>query len=139
MKCKTVMLSLAALFASVLMLQGCTADYSLAVAGKTYVYMIEPESGLESDRFMISLNGDGTFTYHETLISSYLGIGDWSVEGDVLTLTDDYFGLKNLFRIDGGDLIFIEDGSTNFLSVKVSDGDRFTSDIDKDEPFFIVQ
>lgn len=139
MKRKTVMLSLAALFASVLMLQGCTADYSLAVAGKTYVYMIEPESGLESDRFKISLNGDGTFTYHESLISSYLGIGDWSVEEDVLTLTDDYFGLKNLFRIDGGDLIFIEEGSTNFLSVKVSDGERFTSDIDTDEPFFIVQ
>ena len=138
MKRKTMMLSLAALFASVLLLQGCTTDYSLDVAGKTYVYIVEPESGLEFDRFMISLNSDGTFTYHEALLSSYLGIGNWSVEGDVITLTDDYFGLKNFFRIDGGDLIFIEDGSTNFLSVKVSDGDRFTSDIDTDEPFLIV-
>ena len=129
MKGKSLISAFLALFISVLMLQGCSSPDNINdVAGKTYTYNVEPESGLELDRFRINLNPDGTFTYYEAVYSSYLGIGNWSVNGDVLTLADDYYSLKNSFRIDGNDLIFMENGSTNFLYIKVSDGDRFTSE-----------
>ena len=118
-----------AFFAALLLLQGCSSPEStIAIAGKTYTYEAEPETGSYLDRFTIRLNTDGTFTYYETLISSYIGVGNWSVDGDVLTLADDYYSLKNSFRIDGNDLIFIENGSTNFIYVKVSDGERFIND-----------
>ena len=130
MKRKRLMLAFFALFASVLLLQGCSSDSYINVAGKTYTYTVEPESGLDFDRFQIKLNSDGTFTYYECMFSSYLGFGNWSVEGDVLTLTDDneYHPRENSFRIDGDDLIFIENGSDNFLYIKVADGERFTND-----------
>ena len=131
MKRKIMGLAFTALFAAVLLLQGCNTDSVMAVAGKIYTYTVEPESGLDSDRFSINLHPDGTFIYYECLYSSYIGMGNWSVDGDVLTLTDDKeYGIsrENSFRIDGDDLIFIENGSTNFLYVKVEDGERFTSD-----------
>ena len=131
MKRRITALSFAALFAAMLLLQGCNAGSYISVAGKTYTYTFEPESGLEFDRFKISLNPDGTYTYFERIYSSYLGIGSWSVNGDVLTLTDDDeigYPLKNSFRIDGNYLIFLEDSSTNFIYVKVNDGERFTSE-----------
>ena len=130
MKRKIMALSFIALFASVLLLQGCSADKVMAVAGKTFTYTAEPESGIDSDRFSIKLNTDGTFIYHECIYSSHLGVGNWSIDGDVLTLTEDneYHPRKNTFRIDGGDIIFIENGSANFLYIKVEDGERFSSD-----------
>ena len=130
MKRKITALAFIALFAVVLLFQGCSTDSVTTVAGKTYIYTVEPESGLDSDRFSIQLNTDGTFTYYECMFSSYLGIGKWSVNGDVLTITDDneYNPRENFFRIDGDDLIFIENGSTNFIYIKVEDGERFTSD-----------
>ena len=131
MKRKIMALAFIAFFAAVLLLQGCSSETVMTVAGKTYTYTVEPESGLDFDRFTIRLNTDGTFTYYECVFSSYLGFGNWSVSDDVLTLTDDdEFGypLKNSFRIDGDDLIFIENGSTNFIYVKVADGEHFTSD-----------
>ena len=138
MKQKIVALFIA-LFASVLLLQGCSVDSYINVAGKAYTYTVEPESGLDLDRFTIRLNTDGTFTYYETVFSSYLGIGKWSVDGDVLTLADDYYSLKNSFRIDGDDLIFIENGSTNFIYVKVGDGEHFINDDSIANPMWIVK
>lgn len=139
MKRRIVTLSLIALFAAILLLQGCSIDNYINVAGKAYTYTVEPESGLDLDRFTIRLNADGTFTYYETMFSSYLGIGSWSVDGDVLTLADDYYSLKNSFRIDGDDLIFIENGSTNFIHVKVGDGEHFTNDDSIANPMWTVK
>ena len=128
MKRKITALAFAALLAAVLLLQGCSSDST--VAGKIYTYTVEPESGLDIDRFSINLKPDGTFIYYECWYSSYIGMGNWSVDGDVLTITDDneYYHRENSFKIDGDDLIFIENGSNNFMYVKVADGERFTSD-----------
>ena len=139
MKLKIMALSFISLFAAVLLLQGCSADNYINIAGKAYTYTVEPESGIDLDRFTIRLNTDGTFTYYETMFSSYLGIGKWSVEGDVLTLKDDYYFLKNSFKIDDGDLVFIENGSTNFIHVKVSDGEHFTNDDSIANPMWTVK
>ena len=39
--------------------------------------------------FTISLGTDGTFSYYETLISSYVGMGQYTVEGNIITLVDE--------------------------------------------------
>ena len=92
--------------------------------GKTYTYEKE---GLMGD-FTITLYNDGTFSYYEGMASSYLGFGSWAQNGDAITLTDDGhggLGLINHFEFDKTDLIFVEDGSSNFIYVKVQNGERF--------------
>ena len=94
------------------------------IAGKTYVY--ENEGILGS--FAITLYEDGSFTYFEGLASSYIGNGSWTQEGDNITMTDDGeggYGLVNHFKFIGENLVFVEHNSSNFVYVKVKDGERF--------------
>lgn len=94
------------------------------VRGKTFLY--EEEGILGS--FTITLYEDKTFTYYEGMASSYMGMGTWSQEGDFITLTDDKqggYGLINHFILDGNNLVFIEEDSTNFIYLKVKNGDEF--------------
>lgn len=121
------------LLMTAVLLCGC-GDSSAAVgeqvAGKTYVYTGEPFSDMENDFFKISFNEDGTFSYYETMFSSYLGYGTWEIKDGVLIMSDDEhigYPLRNFFRIDGEDLIFVEEGSSNFIYVKVQDGERFAT------------
>ena len=96
----------------------------LVHTGKTYVYENEGLLGT----FAITLYQNGTFQYYEGMASSYLGNGTWEQDGDCITLTDDELNamsLVNRFKVDGEDLVFIADGSSNFIYVKVKDGDRF--------------
>ena len=116
----------------VLCITGCAEkeevlDYKNSVAGKKYIYSGEPFSDIEDNYpFTITINDDGTYTYSESLLSSYLGLGKWSVDDDVLTLTDNTgVEIINYFLIDGEDLVFKEENSTNFIYVKVKDGERF--------------
>ena len=92
--------------------------------GKTYTYEKE---GIMGD-FTITLFNDGTFSYYEGMASSYLGFGSWKREGDTIIMTDDGHGvmrLVNRFEFDKTDLIFVEEGSSNFIYVKVQNGERF--------------
>lgn len=96
----------------------------LVYTGKTYVY----EKEGFPDTFAITLYEDGTFTYYEGMFSSYIGNGTWEQDGGIITLTDDELSamsLVNRFRIDGEDLVFVAAGSSNFIYVKVKDGERF--------------
>ena len=71
---------------------------------------------------------NGTFHYYEGVASSYYGVGIWKQEGEIVTLVDDEkmgYPLVNTFRLDGDDLIFMEQGSSNFIYVKVEEGERF--------------
>ena len=92
--------------------------------GKTYLYEKEGIMG----HFQITLYDDGTFTYYEGLASSYLGTGTWHQDGNIITLSDDEtvgYALVNHFTFDGDSLVFIEKDSSNFIYVKVADGERF--------------
>ena len=94
-----------------------------AYSEKRYTYEKE---GFLGD-FQITFYDDGTFTYYEGPASSYLGNGTWNQEGDMITLIDETDpAFVNYFRLDGDDLVFVEKGSSNFIYVKVTDGDRFT-------------
>ena len=113
-----------------MLLQGCgSAKNENMVAGKMYIYTGESFSDMENDNFVITINEDGTFTYCESMLSSYIGIGEWSVEDGILTLSDDEkmgYPLVNHFLIDGEDIIFVEEDSSNFVYIEVKDGERFT-------------
>lgn len=123
---KSALLALTAALA--LTCTGCS-EISSDISGKTYVYEKGGFAGIGD--FVIKLNDDGTFSYYEGWASSYVGYGNWSVENGELVLSDDEdicYPYVNRFKIDGGDLVFLEDGSTNFLYVKVADGERFLYD-----------
>lgn len=87
---------LSAALAAAVACTGCS-DNSRGIAGNTYVY--------EKDGFG----------------------GEWSLGNGVLTLSENRQGrpCEMRFAQDGGDLLFIADGSDNFMYVKAEDGDRF--------------
>lgn len=100
-------------------------DIRETISGKTYLY---EKDGFGGD-FTISLNDDGTFSYYEGYLSSYIGVGEWTLENDSLLLSDDDqtgFPFSNYFRVKGNDLIFQSENSTNFLYIKVADGEKFS-------------
>lgn len=93
------------------------------IAGKTFVYEKEGVGG----EFAIQLYIDGTFSYSEGMLSSHIGMGKWTLEEGVLTLTDSgVSGRVNHFYVIGNDLIYLSEGSTNFLYVNVADGEKFS-------------
>lgn len=94
------------------------------LAGRTYVYEKEGAGG----SFTLTLAEDGTFQYYEGYLSSYVGMGVWSLEDNVLTLTegDSGYGWVNRFAAARRGLTFLAEGSDNFLYIKVKDGEKFT-------------
>ena len=76
--------------------------------------------------FQLTLLEDGRFSYYASPLSSYIGAGEYVIEGDIITLTDDGgYDFVNRFRMEEGKLIFIEEGSSNFLYAKLKDVDAF--------------
>lgn len=101
-----------------------------SIVNKTFVYEKE---GFGGD-FTIQINDDGTFGYYEGLLSSYIGIGNWILDNDILVLSDDDdigYPLVNRFEVKDGDLVFLAEDSSNFLYMKVADGEHFVSTSDK--------
>ncbi len=111
---------------SLLLISGCSAESPHAdIAEKTYLYEKDGFGG----SFTIQLRDDGSFTYYEGMLSSYIGIGSWTLVDGIVTLSDDDdvgYPLVNRFRVDGEDLVFIAEGSSNFVYIDVSDGQRFS-------------
>ena len=79
--------------------------------------------------FSITLEPDGTFNWYETPFSSFIGMGQYTISDGILTLMNDseLTGNSdvNYFRMEGGNLYFIEEGSSNFPYVKLEDGAKF--------------
>lgn len=99
------------------------------IAGKYYVYENESFGG-NGDQFVIFIKSDGTYSYNESVLSSYIGSGSWTVENGILILTEDEDlgrepGFANYFNAEGNDLVFLAAKSSNFLYIDVADGDRF--------------
>ena len=97
-------------------------DLRDAIAGKTFVWEKE---GFGGD-FTITLNADGTYQYYEGFLSSYIGLGTWTVENGTVVLTEQG-GQDSVYRfaVKDGALIYESDDSDGFLYVDVTDGDRF--------------
>ncbi len=76
--------------------------------------------------FTVTLNADGTYTFYEGMLSSYLGGGTWSVFYNAVYMNEENgFDLKFTFGVEDGALIYFAAGSDPFPYVKVSDGERF--------------
>ena len=125
MKKRLVFLLLAVLF--LLPAAGCGKAVPTDFVGKTFVCEKEGALGY----FSIMINADGTFSYSEGFLSSYIGMGSWTLEGDVLTLRNEVPTLNgahlitNVFEIGKRKLIWREEGSDNFSMVKLEDGEAF--------------
>lgn len=94
-----------------------------------------PDGTYGINRFSITLCDDGTCQYYETMISSYIGVGKYTIDGDLLTLTDDNIVTLNgpitktfKFKIVGDTLVFIADGSDSFTFIKLPDGAVFVKE-----------
>ena len=91
-------------------------------SGRVFVWEKE---GFGGD-FTIRLNDDGTYMYYAGALSSYIGMGRWSVQDGIVVLAETS-GYDNVFRfsMDGDDLVFLADESSEFMYVTVENGDRF--------------
>lgn len=92
------------------------------IKGRTYLY----EGKGAGSGFTITIEDDGTFSYYEGFLSSYIGYGDWRLVGDVLVLEDrSGYDIINRFIVKKDHLVFVSEGSKGFLYVDVSDGEKF--------------
>jgi len=89
------------------------------VAGKTYCYEKEGFGG----PFTIRLEEDNSFTYYEGFLSSIIGVGEWSLDGGIVTLREKDRSFS--FRVEEDALVFREMDSDDFIFVDVADGERF--------------
>ena len=121
--------ALTLVLSAALFLTGCAGGVkNNSIAGKSFVY----EKEGFPDKFSIRLDNDGSFTYYEGFFSSYIGIGSWQLDGDILTLHEkDFSSLSGTvgrvyhFNVSDNSLSFISEGSDNFTYIDVSDGERF--------------
>ena len=124
---RKIMTALAVVGFAAMILTGCSNSVkNNSIAGKSYVYEKE---GFPNE-FSIRLDNDGSFTYYEGFFSSYIGIGNWQMDGDILTLRENVYvdgavGRVYHFNLNGDSLSFISEGSDNFMYIDVSDGERF--------------
>lgn len=84
------------------------------------------------DSFTITLSEDGTYQYFETAISSHLGHGNYTVEGDTVALVDSnipgvYGSLTRTYKFKYADdkLVYIEAESDEFMYIDLPDGAEF--------------
>ncbi len=94
-----------------------------SVAGRRYTF----GEGILGE-FTLTLHADGSMSYYEGGASSHIGIGTWTQVGDLLTISESNGrgGMRvNHFRVTQNALLFVTEGSDNFIYVKVADGERF--------------
>lgn len=115
------------ILAMALLCTGCARQAQKAdISDKTYVY---EKDGFGGD-FTIKLNGNGTFTYYEGFLSSYVGTGNWTFDGETLVLVNDKaygYQRENRFKVVDGYLVFQAEDSSNFTHIKAADGEKFSA------------
>lgn len=99
-----------------------TNKEAINICGKTYVY---DKEGFGSD-FTISFYENNKFHYSEGGLSSYIGYGTWEIKNKIITLHDVDMPFCNNFILKGNKLVWQEKNSSNFLYLKISDGDTFS-------------
>ncbi len=97
-------------------------DEAFDPGGKVFV---REKGGFGGD-FSISFAKDGTYSYYEGVLSSYRGSGVWELKDGMLKMTETGgYDFVNYFTVNNGELLFAAAGSTNFMYIKVEDGERF--------------
>ena len=120
---KRIIAIIALLTLALTALSAC-AKPNYGFTGKTYIY----EKITGDSAFSITINEDGTFTYTEGTVGTYNANGKWTYQDGIITLDDNLsedFNFVNNFIYSDGALVFFSEGSTNFPTVTVEDGDKF--------------
>ncbi len=111
------------------------ADYAPVQTDPYYFSYKYLGEGFGGD-FVITLCSDGTFQYYEGPLSSYIGIGTWTIDENNITCLKDSemhridgtpYVRTNYFYSIGNQLEWIAEGSDGFLYVDVADGAVFFS------------
>ena len=121
---KIRIIAIIALLALTLTALCACAEENYDFTEKTYIY----EKAFGEAAFAIQIHEDGTYAYSEGAENGHVVSGSWSYKNGVITLKDNSTDVEkciNLFVIEEGNLIFVEEGSTNFPTIKVADGDKF--------------
>jgi hypothetical protein len=109
----------------------------MAMTGKTestqsFKYTLRGE-GYGGGKFVITINGDGTFSYTEGDSSNYVGTGTWTTNDDGLLCLKEKadmsgFERTNYFTSFSNLLIWVAENSDNFKYVQLSGGNIFARD-----------
>ena len=90
----------------------------------SYYYPVEDEM-LSISPPSITLSTDGTFTYYWHPLSSYIGYGEYKVEGDTLILKTSDGKFQYCFTMDGENLVFHKENSSSTGLAKIPDAAVF--------------
>lgn len=107
--------------------------WSNGVVARTYTR----DQGGFGGAFTVRLDKDGSFEYYEGFLSSFIGRGTWTQEGDVICLADERNEAKPMyhyFTLEEDALVFRAEGSSDFMYVDVADGERFSLTYSGPEP-----
>ena len=91
-----------------------------AIAGKIFAYEKEGAGGYCT----LSFNENGRFLYSPGKLSSYMGGGDWKIDGDTVSL----IGMvdKTIYlKITDDTLVYIAESSDEFPYMDIKDGEKF--------------
>lgn len=111
-----------------LFLSGCNYnDNSSTVKNGDYYMEVETKSGVPP---YVTIN-DNKISFTYDLLSSHLSLGNYSIDGDILTMTTDDSNDIYVFQIDGDNLIFQKGRSSPIKlkdeehGVKITDKAKF--------------
>jgi hypothetical protein len=96
---------------------------------KPGIYILQDFKREVPGDFTITIYEDGTFQSYETPVSSYIGMGHYSIEKDIVTLKEDASGCTgdiNYYQMIDGNLSFISKDSANYHFVPLENGALFT-------------
>ena len=93
----------------------------------TGIYRYEGEGF--GGEFTITIARDGTYSFYEGPLSSYMGGGEWFISGSRMYMTEES-GLDLYFTmiVTEDALVYVQDESDDFPYIKVPDGGKFVWD-----------
>lgn len=87
----------------------------------------------------LTINEDGTFTYSPSVISSYMGVGTWTIDGEYVTFNDNGMGdvRKEVFQNIDGNLYYVAAKSASNSMWGLTDGTEYILKMDITIPNYV--
>lgn len=87
----------------------------------------------------LTINKDGTFTYSPSVISSYMGVGTWTINGDYIIFNDTGMGdvRKEVFQYTDGNLYYVAAKSASNSMWGLTDGTEYILKMDITIPDYV--
>ena len=105
---------------------------SACAASAPSVYGTYARRNSDGSVFTITLHEDGSYQYYESMLSSHIGVGNFTFEDNTVTIVDDQIpGVSGsltitvVFGFENGNLIYRAEESDRFMYVNLPDGAEF--------------